>query len=100
VPPRRRQPRRRVTEEPSIELPANVPAWIAKRGPDAVEAHLARNAERHQERVDELVDRAPPAVKREGKAAVQAWAEALADEPRLVPIDDRDPRAPLSIRRR
>lgn len=101
MPPKRTAMARRRARpvEVAPELVDAVPAWVAKRGPDAAERFLARRDERRRDRVAELVDRAPQAVKREGKAAVKAWAEALADEPRLVPIDDSDPRAPLPPRR-
>jgi hypothetical protein len=77
-----------------------VPSWVSKRGPEFVEDFLARQDRRRQDRVDDLIDRAPPAVKREGMAGTRAWAETLAGEPRLVPLDPGDdPRAPLAPRR-
>lgn len=101
MPPKRRRPRRR--EQPaatsSSGATAAVPAWVAKRGPDYVEDFLARREERRQQRVDEYIDRAPPAVRREGKASVKAWAEALVDEPRLLWVLEDEHRAPLAARR-
>lgn len=91
--------RRRVDPVDPTATPASgVPAWAAKRGADFVADFLARQSQRREDRVSDLIDRAPPAVKREGKAGVLAWAETLADEPRLVPTGD-DPRAPLAPRR-
>lgn len=76
-----------------------MPLWAQKRGPEFVEQLLARREEKHQARVDELIERAPGSVTREGEAATRAWAEALANEPRLVPLNADDPRAPLPPRR-
>lgn len=103
MPPPRRRARRRVTvtEESSIELTADVPGWVLRMGgPDAVEGYLARQEERRQERIDDLIERVPPAVKRRGTDAVIKWAEEWADrDPRLYLVElssgKTDPRAPL-----
>lgn len=93
--------RRVIPTDPTAAIPenANVPAWVATRGPEFVEAFLAQRAQRRQQQVDDLIARAPLAVMHEGEDGVRTWAEALADDPRLIPLKPDDPRAPLPPRR-
>lgn len=78
---------------------ANVPAWVRKRGEEYVAEFLARREERRQERIADLIERAPPAVGREGPDAVREWAEEWdATDPRLQVMNaEGNPRAPLPI---